>query len=82
MAGDIDGGTKRRKREQLCQYLLFVLMCPTCPQFAHFRVVPAAALSAEDGSGDASVFALKCAVFRLPLPLSSAMVTSVVDYHT
>jgi hypothetical protein len=25
---------------ELGQYFLFVLICPACPQFAHFRVVP------------------------------------------
>lgn len=39
-------------------YFLLVLMCPTCPQLAHFRVVPVGTLSTAPGEPASPLLAL------------------------
>ena len=39
-------------RGNIGAHFLFVLMCPTCPQLAHFRWVPAGLESAAAAAGD------------------------------
>ena len=83
--GNDKGEPKSKIHEGMCQgdgveHFLFVLICPTCPQFTHFRCVPAGftetAMAGEPGEPAESAAPSVCTPFCLSRAIRRSLLRS------